>query len=117
MDYNLSAKIPQELIVEVQKMVEEVNEAFPAAQANISSVTRQALADSVRRSLFGQNKIVPVELPIKDLNKSELETVSHGLSLIASVIPSVEPAHDKIYLELGRIEDKEILEKYKRGEV
>jgi len=49
-DYQIRARIPQELAEEVKGIVERVNNEIPFADATISSVTRQALQEFVNRN-------------------------------------------------------------------
>lgn len=104
-DYQLRARIPHELADEVKDLIEEVNEKFPAAEATFSTVARQALQDTIRHSRFFENKIIPLELPIKDLKKDELEVVLQGLTLISSVIQTPEDTKNRVEDAILRVQD------------
>jgi hypothetical protein len=117
-DYQLRARIPHELADQVKDLIEEVNEAFPAAEATFSTVARQALESFVKRSLFGRNKIVSLELPIKDLGKEQLQQVLDGLSLIFDVVKDekIKDAMERVISDIEMCEFREYKEKRKRGE-
>lgn len=95
-DYQLRARIPHELADEIKELVDYVNERFPGVEATFSTVSRQALQEFVRRSSFGEKRIISLELPMKDLNSEQLETVRQGLELISTVFTEAKEAESKV---------------------
>lgn len=109
-EYQLRARIPHELADEIKTIIEETNEKFPHVEATFSSVAREALQATARQIKLHGEGVVFLELPLKNLDKSQLEAVKQGLESISAVLPGQKALEEALRRTEDRIEWQEFQE-------
>lgn len=113
-DYQLRARIPNELADEVKEIAETINTEVPGAEATISTIARYALQDYTRKfdpRIKGETLFL--EIPVKGLEKNQLEVVLKALKDIQSVSPTVGKEIEQVENKVLDFELQELITKRK----
>jgi hypothetical protein len=100
MDRQLRARVSEEVISEVEKIAVEIERENPGAEANVSTITRYAIHDYLRRYNGRKSGTVFLEIPLGGLICNEdLNVIFNALTEIRDAVnrnqpelPGVEPA-------------------------
>lgn len=115
-DYQLRARLPHELADDVKEVVEWLNETVPEAEVTMSTISRYALKEYVRKSkLVREENGLLLELPLKGLTSEEVASICKSVEAISKVITNknIDEAKSILKSKVETLELFELIEKKK----
>ncbi len=85
-DRQLRARVSEDIVEEVERIAAELEQQNPGVEANISTITRYAIHDYIRRYNGKKNGTVFMEVPLGSICNEDLEIVFKSITEIREVL-------------------------------